>query len=600
MALLLTLIVISVAVMLLGGLTVRVISHSNQVERFTDYEKCFLGVESAVAESIGELESGSYGGDMNAATDGLIGLASWQSADGMPTFASDGLTPVSLDGLGGIEYFAYAQNWGTDNIDNNGNGNVDFDEEGYFSVYAAAQSDLTERAVQVVLFGTNVNVWNNAIFAGTGGSSGLINGNVSVHGSVHLLGDDLPEGDIAAIISLDVTGTAGIYNNYDAAAAGNAASPGVLARVPDLPTTMWNGEEVESLSAKLRVKRGLVSMGGNSTVGAVDAVGDATGLGVDASGQINGVKETVIGTFVTHGWTGNSVTPDGDRGDPSSVFSDNGWDNLYDLGDKVPFPTYADDGGTNHLDYFLEQDAAGAGFHSVKQGDISITTTKSYYWNATTGLEVVNGSPGAGAGASYMPTAADLANPASTYYNDYYIWFNAADNRMYVNGRVAVDGNISFAGQGNDKTINYTGRGSILTYDADGSGNGGDVVINTGLLTMNANGTTADSFPGYADSATGNVLGLMAEDTMYIGQSSQLEIMGGFYAQNEITIDKQTVIMGTIVSNFFNLTGQVPRIYQVPDLPKAWDDHLRMIGWRPIFALTPIAWHELNTNLLES
>lgn len=76
--------------------------------------------------------------------------------------------------------------------------------------------------------------------------------------------------------------------------------------------------------------------------------------------------------------------------------------------------------------------------------------------------------------------------------------------------------------------------------------------------------------------------------------------MGGFYAQNEITIDKQTVIMGTIVSNFFNLTGQVPRIYQVPDLPKAWDDHLRMIGSRPIFALTPVAWHELNTNLLES
>lgn len=599
MALLITLFVITVALLLIGGLTVRVINHSNQTSHFTDYEQCFMGVEAAVAQSVAELESGP--GQLNAETDGLIGLTSWDPANGVPAFDSAGLTPVSLSGLDGIEYFAYAQNWGADGIDNNGDGNVDFDETGYFSVTAAARSELSERRVQVVLFGTNVNVWNNAIFAGSGGVAGLINGNVSIHGSVHLLGNDLPEGDIAAMISLDLsTGTPGIYNNYSAHAAGNAASDEVLARVPPLPTVTWNGETIESLTAKLRVKNGYVAMGGNATVGFADLVGDQDGLGVDGGGNPLGVKETVVGTFVNDGWTGTSVADDGNRGDPEAVFSDNGWDNLYDLGDKVPFPTYANDGGVDHLDYYLEEGGSGEGFHQVKQGDMAIDTRRSYYWNSTSGTEVSNGTPGSTTGGNYMPTMAELTDPASEYYNDHYVWFDASNNRMFVNGRVAIDGNLSFTGQGNDKTINYTGRGTLLTYDADGSGNGGDVTINTSLLTMNADGSTALSFPGYAATETGNILGIMAEDQMFLGQTSQMEIMGGFYAQNEIEMNRQTVIMGTIVSNFFDMVGQVPRIYQVPDLPQGWDDVLRMIGWRPIFALTPIAWDELDVDLLET
>ena len=46
----------------------------------------------------------------------------------------------------------------------------------------------------------------------------------------------------------------------------------------------------------------------------------------------NTIKETMDGCFVNEGWTGTSVTADGDRGDPTAVFSDNGWDATYDLG----------------------------------------------------------------------------------------------------------------------------------------------------------------------------------------------------------------------------------------------------------------------------
>ena len=59
----------------------------------------------------------------------------------------------------------------------------------------------------------DVNVWRNALFAGTGQAGGLISGNVSVHGSVHLLGDDLLEG-VEALEALDMGGTSLIHNNY--------------------------------------------------------------------------------------------------------------------------------------------------------------------------------------------------------------------------------------------------------------------------------------------------------------------------------------------------------------------------------------------------
>ena len=58
----------------------------------------------------------------------------------------------------------------------------------------------------------NVSPWNNAIFAGKGASGTLINGNVDVRGSVHILGTDLGAGDLA----VSMGGTAELVgNNYD-------------------------------------------------------------------------------------------------------------------------------------------------------------------------------------------------------------------------------------------------------------------------------------------------------------------------------------------------------------------------------------------------
>ena len=85
----------------------------------------------------------------------------------------------------------------------------------------------------------------------------------------------------------------------------------------------------------------------------------------------------------------------------------------------------------------------------------------------------------------------------------------------------------------------------------------------------------------------------MAENDLALGDTAQIEIMGGFYAQDTIEIDRQTTFIGTVVAESFNMGGQVPDIYQVPALTQAWAAELRMIGADPVLALQPLSWREL-------
>jgi hypothetical protein len=68
--------------------------------------------------------------------------------------------------------------------------------------------------------------------------------------------------------------------------------------------------------------------------------------------------------------------------------------------------------------------------------------------------------------------------------------------------------------------------------------------------------------------------------------------MGAFYAQNRIVSAKQTTIMGTFVSNYFDMGTNVPDIYQVPSL--ADNLPLGMIGNYPILAMNLVSWREIN------
>lgn len=542
-ALVTAIIFVAVALLVLSALSMRAVSQNNAVDQYTRFNDVFLGVEAGLARSIADLDTN--GGD------GMVGLGTWAPSIGelTPTMASANIAPVQMVGSPNVTYIAHALRWDSDGIDNNGEGTIDgADEDWFYSVTSFARYAALDRGAEVVMEGTDVNVWRNAIFGGTGQAGGLINGNVSIHGSVHLLGDDIVAGN-AAVAAIDLSGTSLIHNNYDGLQAGLAA------RVPPLSTTLWNGEMVETLEAKVRVKNGLVGMDGNSEIGTPDLSGNA-------------VKETMDGTFVSDGWTGNSVTDDGDRGDPQHVYSDNGWDEGYDLGDRVPLPILADDwkdpisGATTldpvtlanytHADYFNQQ-LAGQAY----VGDMTIAANQDFYYNATRPLD---------------------PDPANIQPSDDYILFDAATNVMEINGQISITGNLEITrGNGNDKTINYTGRAAILVS--------GDVTLDTNLLAQNSDGTTNMSFP------VNNIIGIMAGHDMTVGSLSQLELMGAFYAQNIARTEKQSTIMGTFVSNYFDMGTNVPSIYQVPQLA----DNLPfgMIGAYPILVYDIVSWREI-------
>lgn len=542
-ALVTAVIFVAIALIVLSALSLRTVNQNNQVDQFTRFKETMLGVEAGLLESVIEIDNNSG--------DGNIGLGTWfpTPPEPVPTMDSNNIAPSQMAGLPNVSYLAHALDWSNDAVDNNMEGTIDGDdEEMMYTVTAMARYGNIDRTVEAVVEGIDVNVWRNAIFGGAGQAGGLINGNVSLHGSVHLLGNNIAPGN-QAVAAIDLSGTSLIHNNYD-------SMPAHLeARIPQLEQINWNGEVVETLNANVRVKNGLVGMDGSSEIGSADTTG-------------NSVKETMDGTFVNDGWTGNSVIDDGDRGDPENVYSDNGWDEGYDLGDRVSLPVLSDDyidplTGSNvlnpltmsnytHQEYFSSQ-LTGTPFI----GDMTIDAGTDFYYNASRPLDL---------------------DPANRLPGDDFILFDAATNVMEINGQVQVTGNLEITrGNGNDKTIHYTGRAALLVH--------GDVTLDTDLLAQNGNGTTANSFP--AD----NILGIMAGDEMFVGTLSQLELMGAFYAQNRIRTEKQSTIIGTFVSNFFDMGTNVPNIYQVPTLA----DNLPtgMIGMFPIIVYDYVSWREI-------
>ena len=288
MALIAALIFITVSVIVLTSMTARYVQQRVNVDRFEDYYTCFDGVEAAVQQSKVAIETGNAG---------VIGLEDWApqfSDDGrllLPGFDDAGVTPGTFATMPGVEFVAYTIDWFGNGRDMNGDGVADSPAEmGMYSVHAAARTGGMVRQVEVVYASNNVNVWRNAIFAGAGQAGRLINGNVSIHGSVHLLGDHLPDGGLAIVgvedPAVELSGASLISNNY-------VSMPDDLRqRIPALPTRDYQGDDVETLNANLRVKRGIVSMNGNARIGLNQVAGDT-------------VKNPMDGVFVTDGWGGN-------------------------------------------------------------------------------------------------------------------------------------------------------------------------------------------------------------------------------------------------------------------------------------------------------
>lgn len=327
------------------------------------------------------------------------------------------------------------------------------------SVGTATQSGITStRTIKAVVSyrQENVNVWGNAIFAGVGQAGKSINGNVVIRGSVHILGDgesftDL-DGDgrwdnnesytdrngngqydvgesytdtdsdghrdarelfvdtngngtrdpalTVTDLAEEISGNANVGNNY------NGMPVDLRSRIPVPPTEVFAGETAESLSSKLRVKHGRVSISGSATAGDPQQTG-------------NSIKETLKGTYVSDGFGGNAGT--------ANVHSDNGYTNGYDLGDGVVTMPVVDSGaytkdGTTYANYLAYLQANG----TVVTGDLSIQ----------------------------KGTAKTISGPKGS------LTIDAAGN-MTVSGIVYVTGSITF-GPSKSRII-YEGSGTLAS-----------------------------------------------------------------------------------------------------------------------------------------
>lgn len=330
------------------------------------------------------------------------------------------------------------------------------------SVGTARQGSVVcSRTVKVVVERNeeNVGVWNNLIFGGVGQAGKSINGNVVMRGSVHLLGDGEDYTDVdgdgrwdsgepytdsnkngqydpgepftdvdgdghrdarepwddvngnglrdpaltVTDMASEIAGDANVGNNY------TGMSSYLRSKIPNPPQKWFNGELVESLSAKLRVKHGRVDISGSATVGDPDVPGGAPP-----------VKETLNGCYVNDGYGGNKGT--------ASVYSDNGSSRRYDLGENtVRFPAltdpYVDSGGVQWASYqqYLRANA------TVVSGDLNITPGTAF---------TISGAKGS-------------------------ISMDASGN-LTVSGIVYVEGDINF-NRSTNETVVYSGAGTLVS-----------------------------------------------------------------------------------------------------------------------------------------
>jgi len=393
------------------------------------------------------------------------------------------------------------------------------------------------RYVQVDATVGNLSIWDNAIFAGSGQSGKVINGNVDIRGSVHILGT---EGTIA-VEALDITGTAGIGNNYD------GMDSNLRTRIPsNIPTTIeLNGDTVETLNAKLRVKHGTVDLSGTATVGDLDVSG-------------NEYKETLDGVYVSDGFGGNQGA--------NNVYSDNGTEQPYDFGEGTfHFPT---------LDELYTDPETGNNFPNNTGG---LCTYKEYYDKYGLHLPVDISSITSDTASFHYPND-DIPDTNGNYIN-----WDQDTGELTISGIIVMDeGCIDFAIGKKGDLIEYEGKAVGGTMRSGTIVSKGDISIHGDLLAK-------DLFP------TTNTLGLIAYNDLNLAKGpgdSQLKMMGAFYAQNKIASAKQNQIAGTFVSDNFDMGLNVPKIFQVPGLENNLPPG--MPGATVTYTINISNWHEVH------
>jgi len=342
--------------------------------------------------------------------------------------------------------------------------------------------------------------WDNAIFAGDRtviDPFDRVRNGVEVRGSVHVLGNP------SSPSVTEIEDAFRLVNHYSGL--GDANHLGADAtKLPGLaPTTLPNGEIVESLDAEVRVQDGSVL---------IQSVTASLGQpNVDG----NGVKETIDGFYVDGGISG---------GGGSELNSDN--TGGYDLpSDAMNFPALSDP-----------------------------------YVDPDTGTPYASGTAYLSANSMTVPVGEISIDVAAFHYQDMngnLIDWEPSTNTLQIEGIVRFSAGSLLIGDssgGPDATgrVKYSGTGTLwadrieLRHDLVPVGNYLDV---DGGGTVNSIGLIADTQIGVA-----------------VGDGTRpVTVMAAMYAGVEFRVYRIARIAGTVMSPYFDKTRGF-EIYQVPTL----------------------------------
>ena len=372
---------------------------------------------------------------------------------------------------------------------------------------------------------TTASVWENAIFAnGATPGAGIINGNVSIYGSVHLVGT--PDDGVA----LDVSGTSGIYSSYLGEESGSNDIVSEMSRITD--------NEQPNICTRVRIKEGDLSFSsGSAQAGTTNYPLQSVELGGDVvGGEVGDEVITESGDIDPYDPDLEVVVPTLDDTYPNETDTD---PNYFGAGVTVSMID---------LSNTLNPTAACGQFTQTIQGNDKVVFSSTSHGSHIdpTPLGTTCSSPGAtaydGAAMAWLSTStsctlANAVSPPSVSSGNGYLCI--AGTNPIANSR-SMD--ILFYGD-----VDYKGKGTIRA----GSGNGdatANIEVESSLLPLN------DYFP------KDSIISLVSSGTMDLGTTSGAEIAAIIFALKSVGLYHQTLLVGSIVAESIDIGSQVPSI----------------------------------------
>lgn len=539
--------------------------------------------------------------------------------------------------------------------DAEGQADVTFNVAGSAVVLRSRGSFAGARATVVEEFNVSqIDLWNNAVFAETSAANTTISGRAEIRGSVHILGEGLSSSDVA----LDITGSFGLGNTYEKINPNLGVTSAVMGLTVPNPT---------DLCATLRVKSGHVNMDGSSRIGYKE------------SENAEPFADNMRGIYIGDG--GDDGIVGGTEG--SNVHSKNGMKAAYDAGDSFDFPELNDvipdetitwgerlfdnalvlstDPDPSHPsnsrddrlrlpytvggvapvglstgDTYLHEDCLsttaplfGVNANGTLADGVTLATEFRLQRNTSS-----NNTPSTTSTPSFRCVKYRVVGSSANLLNDEVvtevIWqrsdtssagiatsgdtvpFNK--NQLYVGG---TGGGVVFWGKnltligggGSDDRITYRGDGVLFTEDSkrDGTGTGGNIKLVLDFLPSSTpTNCTAGSTSvacAYRSDDTGRLdkttLRNSYPATTLVGliarktvsnDGAQLRFTAAIYAEKSVFVAKQTLVAGSIVTKSFDAGSNVPTVLYVPNLAQRLSRLMPGAGGKT-YAVSNVAWN---------